>query len=371
MDVQRCRKLIEQLEQEHHLTKQEFEELLCSRFMTAVEEEQRELDRILFDKACKIRNQIFGRRVYIRGLIEFTNYCRNNCYYCGIRRDNQKVERYRLEESQILKCCEEGYDLGFRTFVFQGGEDLHFTDEKICAIISTVKSEFPDCAVTLSLGERSRESYQLWFQAGADRYLLRHETADPCHYRQLHPPELSLERRKQCLKDLKEIGFQVGAGFMVGSPGQTFGHLAEDMLFLLELRPHMIGIGPFISHTSTPFAGKPGGSVEQTLFLLALLRLTFPKVLLPATTALSTLTVDGRERGILAGANVIMPNLSPKAVRRQYSLYDNKECTNKESAQEIQCIRGDIQKIGYEIAVGRGDHPDIETKERRRSYVEV
>lgn len=359
MDVQECRILIEQLEQEHHLTKQEYEALLCRRFVTAGEAEKRELDRILFEKACNVRNQIFGKQIYIRGLIEFTNHCRNNCYYCGLRRDNHKVERYRLEDEQILDCCEEGYALGFRTFVLQGGEDLYFTDEKISLIVRAVKARFPDCAVTLSLGERSRESYRLWYQAGVDRYLLRHETADCFHYRWLHPLELSLETRMQCLRNLKEIGYQVGAGFMVGSPGQTFGHLAEDMLFLLELQPHMIGIGPFIPHQETPFAGKPCGSVELTLFMLALLRLTFPKVLLPATTALSTLAEDGRKQGILAGANVIMPNLSPEGVREQYCLYDNKKCTNEESAQSVQFICEEMQKIGYEIIVGRGDHPDM------------
>lgn len=359
MHTQRCRELMEQLEQEHRLDKAAYEELLQCRFSMEEASQGREIDRELFEKARKLQHQFFGKRIYIRGLIEFTNYCRNNCYYCGIRRDNQKLERYRLTKEQILACCKEGYALGYRTFVLQGGEDGYFTDERICAIVSLIKSDFPDCAVTLSLGERGKESYRLFRQAGADRYLLRHETADEMHYRQLHPAELSLSARKQCLKDLKELGYQVGAGFMAGSPGQTFAHLAEDLVFLQELQPHMIGIGPFISHKDTPFAGRRNGSLELTLFLLGILRLSFPKVLLPATTALGTIAADGRELGILAGANVIMPNLSPTAVREQYSLYDNKICTGEESAQCIRCIQNRIKKIGYEIAVERGDYPGI------------
>lgn len=357
MSLQRYRELLEELEQKHRLTKQEYEELLTCRFSTVEPGTEQKMDQELFEKARRTQHQVFGKKIYIRGLIEFTNYCRNNCYYCGIRRDNQKVERYRLTEEQIFNCCVEGYALGYRTFVLQGGEDAYFTDQRICAIVNRIKSKFPDCAVTLSIGERSRESYELFLQAGADRYLLRHETADEMHYSQLHPAELSLKRRKQCLKDLKELGYQVGAGFMVGTPGQTIKHLAEDLEFLQELQPHMIGIGPFISHKDTPFAGEPNGSVEETLFLLGVLRLSFPKAMLPATTALGTLAGDGRERGILAGANVIMPNLSPIAVREQYSLYDNKVCTGEESAQCFQCIRNRVGSIGYEIVVERGDYP--------------
>lgn len=350
---------MEELEQKHRLTKQEYEELLKCRFSTAEPGTERNMDQELFEKACRVQRQVFGRKIYIRGLIEFTNYCRNNCYYCGIRRDNQKVERYRLTEEQIFRCCEEGYTLGYRTFVLQGGEDAYFTDQRICAIVSRIKSEFPDCAVTLSIGERSRESYELFRQAGTDRYLLRHETADEIHYSQLHPTELSLKTRKQCLKDLKELGYQVGAGFMVGTPGQTLQYLAEDLEFLQDLQPHMIGIGPFISHKATPFAGYTNGSVEETLFLLGVLRLSFPKAMLPATTALGTLAVDGRERGILAGANVVMPNLSPIAVREQYSLYDNKACTGEESAQCIRYIQNRLESIGYEAVVERGDYPEL------------
>lgn len=358
VDVVREIELIEQLEQNHHLTKQEFQELLELRFATGNIDEQQEMDQVLFAKARKIQNRVFGNQIYIRGLIEFTNYCKNNCYYCGIRRENGEVERYRLSKEQILDCCKEGYQLGYRTFVLQGGEDPNFTDDRICDIVSSMKENHPDCAITLSLGERERESYERFYQAGAERYLLRHETADERHYRRLHPPELSLEHRKACLKALKEIGYQVGAGFMVGSPGQTVEHLAEDLEFLWELQPHMIGIGPFISHKETPFANEKNGSVEQTLFLIGILRLMFPKCLIPATTALGTLAADGRERGILAGANVIMPNLSPVSVREQYSLYDNKICTGEESAQCTQCIQNRMKSIGKRIVVDRGDYPN-------------
>ncbi|MCM1495690.1 MAG: [FeFe] hydrogenase H-cluster radical SAM maturase HydE [Bacteroides sp.] len=358
MSRQCYRALLEKLERKHRLTGTEYRELLEYRFSIGESEAGQQLDQELFEKARRIQKQVFGRSIYIRGLIEFTNYCRNNCYYCGIRRDNPKVERYRLTEEQIYQCCVEGYDLGYRTFVLQGGEDGYFTDQRICAIVSRIKAGFPDCAVTLSIGERSRESYARFRQAGTDRYLLRHETADAIHYGQLHPPELSLNRRKQCLQDLKDLGYQVGAGFMVGTPGQTIEHLTADLEFLQELQPHMIGIGPFISHRDTPFAGYPSGSVEETLFLLGILRLSFPKALLPATTALGTLAGDGRERGILAGANVVMPNLSPIAVREQYSLYDNKVCTREESAQCIRCIQNRIAGIGYKTVVERGDYPE-------------
>ena len=303
----------------------------------------------------------FGKKIYIRGLIEFTNYCRNDCYYCGIRRSNVKVQRYRLAPEDILACCAEGYALGFRTFVLQGGEDAGFSDDLLCRTVETIKKRWSDCAVTLSVGERDRCVYQSFFEAGADRYLLRHETADEAHYRRLHPAALSLTRRKECLWALKEIGFQVGAGFMVGSPGQTAETLAEDLLFLQQLQPHMVGIGPFLPHKDTPFAQESSGSTEQTLLLLSCVRLMLPQVLLPATTALGTAAVDGRERGILAGANVVMPNLSPLSVRKKYMLYDNKICTSDESAQCRSCLQSRLASIGYEWAVDRGDSPLLGT----------
>lgn len=310
----------------------------------------------LFEKARNVREKFYGKDVYMRGLIEFSNYCKNDCLYCGIRKSNLKANRYRLTKEEILDCCKEGYELGFRTFVLQGGEDMFFTDDVICGIVGEIKSNYPDCAVTLSIGEKSYESYKAYFDAGADRYLLRHETADNDHYGKLHPPQMSAENRKRCLYDLKKIGFQVGAGFMVGSPYQTEENLAEDMLFLKELEPHMVGIGPFISHKDTPFAHENSGTLELTLFMLGLVRLTLPKVLLPATTALGTIHPKGREKGILAGANVVMPNLSPTAVREKYMLYDNKICTGDESAQCRMCMQKRIESIGYKLVISKGDY---------------
>lgn len=302
-----------------------------------------------------MREKHYGKDVFMRGLIEFTNYCKNDCLYCGIRRSNKNADRYRLNESEILDCCKEGYELGFRTFVLQGGEDGYFDDEKICSLVSHIKSDLPDCAVTLSIGEKSRESYQAYFNAGADRYLLRHETADFSHYAKLHPKELSAENRQRCLMWLKEIGYQVGTGFMVGSPYQTAENLAQDMKFISRLQPHMVGIGPFVPHHDTPFADKQGGTVELTLFMLGLIRLTLPCALIPATTALGTIDPMGREKGILAGANVVMPNLSPMGVRKKYLLYDNKICTGDESAQCKDCLEKRIKSVGYRLVVSRGD----------------
>lgn len=352
-------RLVERLEQNRKLELQEYQTLLETRFLGMSDAKQKAFDTFLFERAVQTARQQFQNRIYIRGLIEFTNYCKNNCYYCGIRRDNKNADRYRLTAEEILLCCREGYKLGYRTFVLQGGEDGYYTDDRICEIVSSVKRLYPDCAVTLSIGEKSAESYRRFFEAGVDRYLLRHETADAGHYASLHPKEMSFENRRRCLSELKAIGYQVGAGFMVGSPGQTVECLAEDLKYLEELQPHMVGIGPYIVHNQTPFAGSLNGSVEQTLVLIGILRLMFPKILLPATTALGTLAADGRERGILAGANVIMPNLSPVGVRKKYSLYENKICTGEESAQCMQCIRNRMKQIGYEIVVDRGDYPEL------------
>ena len=318
-----------------------------------------ELAEYVFARARQLRCRYYGQEVYIRGLIEFTNFCRNDCYYCGIRKSNSKVRRYRLTGEEILQCCRNGYALGFRTFVLQGGEDGFFTDAVMEEIVREIRKQFPDCAITLSLGERSRESYQRLFDAGADRYLLRHETYDRAHYERLHPPFQRWETRQRCLRDLKEIGYQVGAGFMVGSPFQTVENLADDLCFLKELNPQMVGIGPFIPHRDTPFAGKEAGSLELTLFLLGLIRLMLPKVLLPATTALGTIADDGRERGILAGANVVMPNLSPEAVRGDYLLYDNKRRTGDEAAEGLAELDRRMRAIGYRIAADRGDSKNI------------
>lgn len=317
--------------------------------------ETAEYDRELFKRADEVRRQIYGEDVFIRGLIEISNYCKNDCLYCGIRCSNKEAVRYRLEKEEILECCETGYELGFRTFVLQGGEDLYYTDERICDILRAIRRKYPDCAITLSMGERSRASYEKLLEAGAERYLLRHETADETHYRKLHPAELSLENRKRCLWNLTELGYQVGSGFMVGSPYQTTEHLICDLRFLQELRPAMIGIGPFVPHKDTPFCKEMGGTLELSLRMIAILRLMFPYALLPATTALGTIHPQGRELGLKAGANVVMPNLSPMKTRKLYELYDNKICTGAESAQGRIELEKRVEEAGYRIVADRGD----------------
>ena len=339
--------LIEKLNNEHSLELDEYEYLIDNRTETA--------RNLLKSLAVKARKKVYGNSVYIRGLIEFSNICKNNCYYCGIRRDNKNCDRYRLTKDQILECTYEGYDLGFRTFVLQSGEDSYFTDEVLVDIISSIKQKHPDCAITLSIGERNKESYKKLFNAGADRFLLRHETADKEHYERLHPTEMSFEHRMQNLQDLKEIGYQVGCGFMVGSPYQTSKTLAKDLKFIEEFSPEMCGIGPFIPHNSTPFKYNMAGTVELTSYLLSIIRLIKPNILLPATTALGTIEEGGREAGILSGANVVMPNLSPLSVRKKYALYNNKICTGEESAQCRTCLEQKIKAIGYEIVTSRGD----------------
>lgn len=330
-------------------------ELKRSEWVTLIRERTPAAAEYLFELARAVRIRHYGHGIHIRGLIEFTNYCRNDCYYCGIRKSNANAQRYRLSKDDILSCCDLGYDLGFRTFVLQGGEDGWFTDERLCDIVSTIRTSFPDCAITLSAGERSYDSYKRLYDAGANRYLLRHETYDSGHYGRLHPPQLSASHRRQCLWNLKEIGYQVGSGFMVGSPYQTTENLADDMLFLAELNPQMVGIGPFIPHHDTPFADMPGGTAELTVYMLGLVRLLLPRALLPSTTALGTIAPDGREQGILAGANVVMPNLSPTQVRKKYLLYDNKLCTGDEAAESLNRLKKRMEKIGYHITTDRGD----------------
>ena len=344
-------KIIDEITACRNITLEQLHMLLETDDMQAVD--------YLRKRASEKAHETYGNQVFIRGLIEFTNYCKNDCLYCGIRKSNGNAHRYRLSEEDILNCCKEGYDLGFRTFVLQGGEDGYYTDERIIHLIRMIKEQYPDCAITLSIGEKSKESYQAYFDAGADRYLLRHETYNHEHYRQLHPSNLSPVHRQQCLRNLKDIGYQVGCGFMVGSPYQTPEHLAEDMLFMKELNPHMIGIGPFIPHHDTPFAGEAAGTLELTLYMLGLIRLMIPKVLLPATTALGTIHPKGRELGILAGANVVMPNLSPTEVRKDYLLYDNKICTGDESAQCRHCLEMRMKSVGYQVVTDRGDSLNI------------
>lgn len=345
------RELIDKLRDTQSLDKSEWIQLIEGR--------NSEVSEYLYEQARIVRERHYGNDVYIRGLIEFTNYCKNDCLYCGIRRSNEHASRYRLSKEEILSCCERGYELGFRTFVLQGGEDGHFHDDKVVEIVKTIKKNYPDCAVTLSIGEKTYQTYKRFHEAGADRYLLRHETYNEEHYGKLHPSHLTAAKRQQCLWDLKDIGFQVGTGFMVGSPYQTAEHLAEDMLFIKKLNPQMVGIGPYISHRDTPFRDCLSGNLELTLYMLGLLRLMLPKVLLPATTALGTIHPRGRELGILAGANVVMPNLSPMKVRDKYLLYNNKIHTDEEAAESIEKLKEQMNSIGYQIVVSRGDSLNV------------
>lgn len=311
---------------------------------------------LLRNKAAEVTHSHFGRRIYIRGLIEVSNYCRNNCYYCGIRRDNRNVSRYRLTDEQIMDCCQVGYDLGFRTFVMQGGEDGALTDERLVPLVARLHSRFPDCAITLSLGERSDDSYQALYDAGARRYLLRHETASPELYTQLHPASMSWHNRIACIKRLKDIGYQTGMGMMVGVPGQTVEHLVQDLLLLQEIRPQMVGIGPFIPHSQTPLGCHPAGRVDMTLRLLSIVRLLLPTALIPATTALASLSPDAQMQGILSGANVVMPNLSPADVRRSYEIYEGKASFGSEAAEGLKLLAEQLSKIDYQINYDIGNY---------------
>ena len=345
--MEKLKKLVDRLYDSQHLEKTEYVALI---------ENRDKIKDYLFSLSEKVREKHYGKDVYLRGLIEFTSYCKNNCYYCGIRASNKNAERYRLSKEQILECCEIGYNLDFRTFVLQGGEDPYFTDDVVCDIVREIKTRYPDCAVTLSIGEKSEEAYKSYFEAGADRYLLRHETANHEHYGKLHPSQLTAKKRQECLFTLKKIGFQTGAGFMVGSPYQTSEHLADDLLFLEKLKPEMVGIGPFIPHCATPFADMPQGSAELTLFMIALVRLILPTALLPATTALGTINPSGRELALKVGANVIMPNLSPVDVRSKYLLYNNKISTGEEAAECKKILVDKVTAAGYRVVKSRGDH---------------
>ena len=343
-------KLIDELEIEHKLSKDQWIYLLDNYTSD---------DRLYAENKARALTLLkFGNKIYFRGIIEFTNICKNDCYYCGIRKSNTCISRYRLTPEDILECAKDGYANGFRTFVLQGGEDGHFNDEILCDIIKKIKNEFPDCAVTLSVGERSRESYQKLYDSGADRYLIRHEAASKRLYNEIHPLIQKHEERMRCLKDLKEIGYQTGCGFMVGVPHQTTEDIAEDMIFMQEFKPHMIGLGPFLPHKDTPFGNFHAGSVDLTLFLISLTRLMLPNVLLPSTTALGTAKGDGRQLGVLAGCNVVMPNLSPSSVRKKYMLYDNKAGTDLDAETGIRLLRDQMTEIGYEVVCSRGDFND-------------
>lgn len=348
--MMQMKQIIDKLVKNQILTKEELISLInCNK------EEQ----AYLAQKANEVRIENYGNQIYIRGLIEFSNFCKQDCYYCGIRKSNLNCQRYRLTLEDIMACCNEGYHLGFRTFVLQGGEDPYFTDDRMAEIISTIRETYPDCAITLSIGEKSKETYQRFFDCGANRFLLRHETATNSHFEKLHPLNQSLANRLTCLQNLKDIGYQVGCGFMVGSPYQTDEHIAEDLLFIKNFNPQMVGVGPFIPHKDTPFKNYPSGSLDLTLKLLSIIRLMLPKVLLPATTALATIDPKGREKGILSGANVVMPNLSPLSVRKKYLLYNNKVATGEESAQSLKKLEEKARSIGCVISASRGDSKNI------------
>ena len=354
--------LIDKLTEQHSLSRAEWTTLLggdeASLFERTgkLQPEEEEVLQYAAAKARKVATSVYGSDVYIRGIVEFSNTCNKNCYYCGLRAGNSKRQRYRLTVEDILECCEDGYKYGFRTFVLQSGEDPYYTTEMICDLVKRLKQDYPDCAVTLSLGEKSYEEYKAYREAGADRYLLRHETANEEHYGKLHPENMSWKNRMRCLRDLKSLGYQTGCGVMIGSPNQTVECLVDDMMFMQEFEPEMIGLGPFLPHSDTPFKEEPKGSYEMTLFLISLCRLMLPHALIPATTALGTIKPDGREQGILAGANVIMPNLSPVQVRDKYMLYDNKICTGDTSSECRDCIERRMELIGYNVVITRGDY---------------
>lgn len=343
---EKAKRLIDFLSENHRLSEEEY--------LFLVKNRNEEISEYLRKKADEARKSVYGNKIFVRGLIEISNVCKNDCYYCGIRKSNKNCDRYKLSEEEILSCCEKGYRLGFRTFVLQGGEGV-FSVDIICNVVTKIKRKYPDCAITLSLGEYQKSDFEKMKNAGADRYLLRHETIDKMHYEKLHPSEMSYEKRMKCLKDLKELGFQVGCGFLVGSPYSSDEIIAREFKFIEEFSPEMCGIGPFIPQKDTPFKNEKSGTAEETAFYLSIIRLIKPNILLPATTALGTIKEGGRELGIISGANVLMPNLSPQKQREKYTLYDNKLATGVESAEKIEKLKEQMLKIGYEIITDRGD----------------
>ncbi len=343
----RTKKIIDKLNNTHTLTTCQYRHL--------VKNYSEEALRYIAPLALSAKRKVYGDDIFIRGLIEITNICKNDCLYCGIRASNKNCVRYRLEKDEILSCCKSGYELGFRTFVLQGGEDMYYTDEILCDIVSTIKDVYPDCAVTLSMGERSPDSYKKLKNAGADRYLLRHETASEKHYRKLHPKIMELDNRMMCLETLKSLGYQTGCGFMVGSPYQKTNHIAKDLKFIETFSPQMCGIGPFIPHKDTPFADFPAGDADFCCYLLAIIRLIKPNILLPATTALATLSEDGRTKAVMCGANVVMPNLSPEDAKKNYNLYNGKKSSGTEAGEHIEMLKKQLLTCGARIVCNRGD----------------
>ena len=365
IDINKSKEIINKIDKEESisyddalvlLSSFEYDNNINKKQLTQEEEESiKDLKEYLRVKAREKADKIFGKYVFMRGLIEFTNYCKNDCIYCGIRKSNKNAERYRLNKEDILSCCELGYEIGFRTFVLQGGEDPYYNINIMSDIVEAIKTKFPDCALTLSIGEKEEDYYKVLKEKEANRLLLRHETADNIHYSKLHPKDMSLDNRKECLRNLKKLGYQTGTGIMVGSPYQTLENIANDFVFMQEIKPEMIGIGPFLPHKDTPFANEKKGELELTLILISILRLIFPLALIPATTALGTIKEGGREMGILYGANVVMPNLSPMDVRKKYLLYNDKIATGTESAEGVESLKKNMQDIGYILTGTRGD----------------
>ena len=364
-NIDQAKEIIKKIEIEEKISKEDAFTLLSSfeydnsiNIKNLNDEEEnniKDLKEYLRLRAREKADKVFGKYVFMRGLIEFTNYCKNDCIYCGIRKSNKNAEHYRLSKEDILSCCELGYNIGFRTFVLQGGEDPYYDLETMSDIVDAIKNHFPDCALTLSIGEKKEYYYRVLKEKGADRFLLRHETADNIHYSKLHPNNMILENRKECLRTLKKLGYQTGTGIMVGSPYQTLENIADDFIFMQEINPEMIGIGPFLPHKDTPFANEKKGELELTLILISIFRLIFPLALIPATTALGTIKEGGREMGILYGANVVMPNLSPMDVRKKYLLYNDKIATGTESAEGVESLKKNMQDIGYILTGTRGD----------------
>jgi biotin synthase len=314
----------------------------------------------LFAMADDIRKRYFKDEVHIRGIIEFSNYCMKNCFYCGLRRDNKTIERYRISEDEIIDTALKAGELGYKTILLQSGEDGGYTIEGLCAIIKRIRSNL-DCAITLSLGEKSFDEYRSLRDAGADRYLLRFETSDRGLFNKLKP-DSSYENRLDCIKNLKKLGFQVGSGFMVGLPGQTYEILADDILLLRELDLDMIGIGPFLSHHNTPLGNSASGTLDLTLRALAIIRILMPDVHIPATTAMGTVEKGGREKALQCGANVIMPNVTPIKYRKYYEIYPNKICIDDAPSDCRACIEGMLKSLGRAAATNKGDSIKVKRK---------
>ena len=308
----------------------------------------------LFAAADDVRRRYVGDGIHLRALIEFSNICRNNCCYCGLRRDNRNIKRYRIDADTIFNLAEyAARNMGLKTIVLQSGEDMFFDRDKLCDIIRRIKTL--DVALTLSIGEKTAAEYKAYKAAGADRFLLRIETTDRDLYHQLDPG-MSWQNRRRCLADIAAAGLEVGSGVMVGLPGQTIESLADDILFFREINADMIGIGPFIPHPDTPLKDAAGGTLEMSLKVMALTRLLLPDINIPATTAMETLAPDGQTKALQAGANVIMPNVTLTQYRRHYELYPGKSTTNYTPDESLKVLRDKITGINRFVATDKGFH---------------